>query len=69
MQVCRLSITDLGCWKNHSIKFAPVYYPIIRMIEDGIFDKDSKKSELVIWKTPNQLKTLVAGGKATVHPF
>jgi len=46
-----------------AVPFAPVAYPIIKMVEDGTFDKDGKKSELVIWKTPDQLKALVAGGQ------
>ncbi len=47
-----------------AVPFAPVSYPIIKMVEDGVFDKDGKKSELIIWKTPDQLKALVAGGQA-----
>ena len=46
-----------------AVPFAPVSYPIIKMIEDGTFDKDGRKSELVVWKTPDQLKALVAGGQ------
>ena len=36
--------------------FAPVSFPIIKMIEDGTFDKDGKTTELIIRKTPDQLK-------------
>ena len=49
-----------------AVPFAPVAYPIIKIIEDGIFDKNGKTSELIIWKTPDQLKALVAGGQADI---
>lgn len=49
-----------------AVPFAPVSYPIIKMIEDGTFNKDGKTSELIIWKTPDQLKALVAGEQADI---
>lgn len=47
-----------------AVPFAPVAYPVIKMIEDSIFDKSGLKSELVLWQNPDQLKALVAGGQA-----
>ncbi len=49
-----------------AVPFAPVSYPIIKMIEDRTFDKNGKTTELIIWKTPDQLKALVAGGQADI---
>jgi len=47
-----------------AVPYAPVSYPIIKMIEDGTFDYTGRESELVLWKTPDQLKALVAGKQA-----
>ena len=47
-----------------AVPYAPVSYPIIKMIEDGTLDYTGRKSELVLWKTPDQLKALVAGKQA-----
>lgn len=49
-----------------AVPFAPVSYPIIKMIEDGTFDKSGKTTELIIWKTPDQLKALVVGEQADI---
>ncbi|HBS12923.1 MAG TPA: hypothetical protein DEO36_10360 [Flavobacteriaceae bacterium] len=49
-----------------AVPFAPVSYPIIKMIEDGTFDNDTLKSELILWKTPDQLRALVASKQADV---
>ncbi len=49
-----------------AVPFAPVSYPIIKLIEDGTFDKDGNKAELILWKTPDQLRSLVAGGQADI---
>jgi len=49
-----------------AVPFAPVAYPIIKLIEDGTFDKDGHKAELILWKTPDQLRSLVAGGQADI---
>jgi len=49
-----------------AVPFAPVSYPIIKMIEDGTFDKNDVKTELIIWKTPDQLKALVVGEQADI---
>lgn len=47
-----------------AVPFAPVSYPVLKMIEDSIFGNDNKKVELIIWNTPDQLKALVAGRQA-----
>ena len=49
-----------------AVPFAPVSYPIIKMIEDGTFAKGEKNLELILWKTPDQLKALVAGEQADI---
>jgi NitT/TauT family transport system substrate-binding protein len=49
-----------------AVPFAPVSYPIIKMIEDGTFNKNGKTTELILWKTPDQLKALVAGKQADI---
>lgn len=49
-----------------AVPFAPVSYPIIKMIEDGVFDKDGKKSELILWNSPDQLRALAVGGQADI---
>jgi len=44
-----------------AMPFAPVSYPVLKMLDDGVFDEDGIKTELVIWKTPDQLRALIAG--------
>ncbi len=50
-----------------AVPFAPVSYPILKMLEDGTLSKGKKKLELVIWKTPDQLKALVVGEQADFY--
>lgn len=47
-----------------AVPFAPVSYPIIKMIEDGYFEKQGIPTELIIWNTPDQLKSLIVGKQA-----
>lgn len=47
-----------------AVPFAPVSYPIMKMMEDSVFQIAGKKTELVLWKTPDQLRALVAGKQA-----
>ncbi len=49
-----------------AVPFAPVSYPILKMIDDGKFQQGKKKLELLIWKTPDQLKSMVAGNQADI---
>ena len=49
-----------------SVPFAPVSYPVLKMIEDGTFGNGKKKLELILWNTPDQLKALVAGKQADI---
>ncbi len=49
-----------------AIPFAPVSYPILKMLEDGTFQQGKKKLELLIWKTPEQLKAMVAGNQVDI---
>ncbi len=49
-----------------AVPFAPVSYPVFKMIESGIFDKTGKKPELIIWNNPDQLRALVAGKQVDV---
>ena len=49
-----------------AVPFAPVSYPLFKMIEDGVFNSENKKTELILWKTPDQLKAIVAGGQADI---
>ncbi len=50
-----------------AVPFAPVSYPILKMIDDGKFQQDNKKLELLIWNTPDQLKSMVAGNQADIY--
>ncbi len=47
-----------------AIPFAPVSYPILKMIEDGTFENGKKSLEFIVWNTPDQLKALVARNQA-----
>ncbi len=47
-----------------AVPFAPVSYPILKMLEDGKFEKGKRKLQLILWKNPDQLKALVAGHQA-----
>ncbi len=47
-----------------AVPFAPVSYPVLKMIEDKALSESGKKLELIIWKTPDQLKALIAGHQA-----
>ena len=47
-----------------AVPFAPVSYPIMKMMEDSVFNIAGKETELVLWKTPDQLRALVAGKQA-----
>ncbi len=47
-----------------AVPFAPVSYPVLKMLEDKTFGEGSKKLELIIWNTPDQLKALIAGHQA-----
>ncbi len=49
-----------------AVPFAPVSYPILKMIEDGTFAKGQCKLELLIWNTPDQLKAMVAGNQVDI---
>ncbi len=49
-----------------AVPFAPVSYPILKMIEDGTFQKGEKTLEFLIWNTPDQLKSMVAGRQADI---
>lgn len=62
-------IKEVNNTKNNivfAVPFAPVSYPIIKMIEDGVFDNDTLKTELIFWKNPDQLRALVAGKQADI---
>lgn len=50
----------------YAVPFAPVSYPVFKMIEDGVLDKSGKKSELIIWNSPDQLRALVAGNQVDI---
>ncbi len=47
-----------------AVPFAPVAYPMLKMLDDGALARDGMRTKLVVWKTPGQLKALVAGGQA-----
>ncbi len=47
-----------------AVPFAPVSYPIMKMIEDSVFNSLGKKTEVVLWKTPDQLRALIVGNQA-----
>lgn len=49
-----------------AVPFAPVSYPILKMIDDGNFYKGKKKMELIVWNTPDQLKALIVGKQADI---
>lgn len=43
---------------------APVTLPLAYIIEAGLLDGHVEKIELVIWKNPDQLRSLILGGQA-----
>ncbi len=47
-----------------AVPFAPVSYPIMKMLDDSVFATIGKKTELVLWQTPDQLRALVVGAQA-----
>ena len=47
-----------------AVPFAPVSYPVFKMLEDSVFKQSGRKTELLLWSTPDQLKALIIGGKA-----
>lgn len=49
-----------------AVPFAPVSYPVFKMIEDGALDQFGKKSEVVIWNNPDQLRALVIGEQVDI---
>ncbi len=49
-----------------SVPFAPVSYPVFKMIDDKVFDKFNKKTELIIWNNPDQLRALVSGKQVDI---
>ncbi len=49
-----------------AVPFAPVSYPVFKMIEDSVFTKFNKKTELVIWNNPDQLRALVSGKQVDI---
>lgn len=50
-----------------AVPFAPVSYPVFKMLEDRIFEKQGIKTGLIIWSTPDQLKALFVGNKADFY--
>ncbi len=44
--------------------FAPVSYPLIKMVKDQSLSAQGVKLEIVFWKTPDQLKALIGGKQA-----
>ncbi len=49
-----------------AVPFAPVSYPVFKMIDDKVFDKFNKKAELIIWNNPDQLRALVSGKQVDI---
>lgn len=47
-----------------ALPFSPMSYPIIKMAEDWVFEKVNKKPELIFWKTPDQVKAMIAWEQA-----
>jgi NitT/TauT family transport system substrate-binding protein len=47
-----------------ALPFAPVSYPVFKMLEDSVFNYTGKSTELILWSTPDQLKALIVGEKA-----
>ena len=47
-----------------AVPFAPVSYPIFKMLDDSVFSELGRETELVLWQTPDQLRALMVGGQA-----
>lgn len=49
-----------------AVPFAPVSYPVFKMIDDKVFDKFDKKTEVLIWNDPDQLRALISGKQVDI---
>ncbi len=47
-----------------ALPFAPVSYPVFKMLEDRVFEKNGIDTRLILWNTPDQLKALIIGEQA-----
>lgn len=59
-----IALTDTPKKIRFAIPFAPVSYPVIKMVENQIWKEKGIHTKLIIWKTPDQLRALVAGQQA-----
>lgn len=50
-----------------AVPFAPVSYPVFKMLEDSIFEKQGIETGCIIWSNPDQLKALFVGKKADFY--
>lgn len=47
-----------------ALPFAPVSYPVIKMVDSWVIEKMWRKWELIFWDTPEKLKGFIAGKQA-----
>ncbi len=50
-----------------ALPFAPVSYPVLKMMEDKVFENMGMPTELIVWSNPDQLKSLLIGEKADFY--